>query len=87
MKNKHLRNLTPGHYGLLIVGSLLLSSLLTGCQDEVNAPAVPGVVTVTKGLLSPLGVDTDAGSRVWVAEAGTGKNDGRVSVIGSRRQD
>ncbi len=81
MKNKDLRTQTTRHYALLVAGGLLLGGLLTSCQDEVNAPTGPGVVTLARGLISPLGLDTDASGRVWVAESGTGKNDGRVSII------
>lgn len=70
-------------FALLSAGGLLLGGLLTSCQDEVNAPTGPGVVTLAKGLQSPLGLETDASGRVWVAEAGTGKNDGRVSIVGA----
>ena len=61
--------------------SLFAGGLLTGCQDHRIPSAPAGTTTLVTGLLSPLGLDTDAAGRVWVAEAGTGKNDGRISVI------
>lgn len=50
------------------------------------APAAPAQTwneaeVVAEGLVVPLGVEVDAGGRVWVAEAGSGNDDGRVSVL------
>jgi hypothetical protein len=69
---------------LRITAFLLLSGLLTGCQDHLPPLSpTPGVVTVVRGLQSPSGLDIDPSGRVWVAEAGTGNNNGRVSFIGA----
>ena len=73
---------------VLSMGTLLLVGLLTGCQDHLpppppSAPSVPGTVTLVRGLQSPSGVDIDPSGRVWIAEAGTGNNNGRVSFIGT----
>lgn len=62
-------------------GSLLLGVLLTSCQDHLSPSPVPSIQTLATGLLAPLGVEADAAGRVWVAEAGTAKNDGRVSIL------
>jgi hypothetical protein len=59
---------------------LLFGSLLTGCADHLS-PSPVGVITLANGLLAPLGMDVDAAGRVFVAEAGTGKNDSRISII------
>lgn len=67
---------------VFVSGTLLLGGLLTGCQDH-GMPPKTGVVTLATGLLAPIGMETDAAGRVWVAEAGTAKNDGRVSIIGA----
>lgn len=66
---------------LFLSGSLLLGNLLTGCADHLSPSSAPGVQTLATGLLAPLGVETDAAGRVWVAEAGTAKNDSRVSIL------
>ena len=71
---------------LLSMSTLLLVGLLMGCQDHIPplppaAPSVPGTVTLVRGLQSPSGIDIDPNGRVWVAETGTGKNDGRVLLI------
>ena len=66
---------------LFFSGSLLLGSLLTSCADHLSPSPAPGVQTLATGLLAPLGVEADAAGRVWVAEAGTAKNDGRVSIL------
>lgn len=63
----------------LVLGSLLLGNLLTGCADHLSP--VPSTITLATGLKGPIGVDADAAGRIWVTEAGTGKNDGRVSII------
>lgn len=59
-------------------------AIFTSCQKE-KAPSVLkemlSVTTVADKLLSPIGLETDATGRVWVAESGTGKCDGRVSII------
>lgn len=65
----------------LVSGSLLLGSLLAGCADHLSPSPAPSVQTLATGLLAPLGVEADAAGRVWVAEAGTAKNDGRVSIL------
>ncbi|MDX1531501.1 MAG: ScyD/ScyE family protein [Rhodothermales bacterium] len=39
------------------------------------------VEVVATDLANPIGVAVDAEGRVWVAETGTGNNDGRVSVV------
>lgn len=64
---------------------LLIGLLFTGCYDHaLIAPPTPNtfkVTTMSTGLLNPLGVDTDPSGRIWVTEAGMGKNDGQVSMI------
>lgn len=59
----------------------LLGSLPMGCQDHLSPSTVPSVIPLVSGLLAPLGVETDAAGRVWIVEVGTGKNDGRVSLL------
>ena len=69
-------------FPLFVLGSLLLGVLLTSCQDHLSPSPTPSTITLATGLLAPIGVDADATGRVWVTEAGTGKNnDGRVSII------
>ncbi len=62
--------------------SLSLGLLMTSCEDH-RIPAVETikVETYATGLVGPIGLETEANGRVWVAEAGSGKNDGKVSVI------
>ena len=68
-------------FTVTFVALTLLSGLLTSCLDHRDGPVIPGVATVATGFLSPIGVDVDASGRAWVTEAGTGNNDGRVSVV------
>lgn len=70
-----------GRFLSFLSGGLLLGVLLTGCQDHLSPSPVPSTITLATGLLAPLGVEADAAGRVWVAEAGTAKNDGRVSLL------
>lgn len=72
---------TKNRFLLLLSGSLLLGGLLSGCADHLSPNPAPSVNTLATGLLAPLGVEADAAGRVWVAEAGTAKNDGRVSIL------
>jgi hypothetical protein len=39
------------------------------------------ITTIAKGFAIPIGVEADQYGRIWVAEMGTGKNDGKVSVV------
>ncbi len=71
-----------------ILGKLLIFCIglliFTGCIKEKETSALKqmhSVTTAADGLLSPIGLETDASGRVWVAESGTGKCDGRVSII------
>ncbi|GAB3175287.1 ScyD/ScyE family protein [Telluribacter humicola] len=68
--------------------SCLLAGLLTtGCEDHrIQEPQNVQVSTFATGLIGPIGIETDEQGRVWVAEAGTGQNDGRVSMITSDGQ-
>lgn len=55
---------------------------MSGCEDHrIQDPQRVQVSTFATGLMGPIGLETDANGRVWVAEAGTGQNDGRVSMI------
>jgi hypothetical protein len=53
--------------------------------DEFK-PHEPKVVDYASGLSAPFGLEVDDKGQVWVAEAGTGNNDGRISVITSRNK-
>lgn len=69
---------------LSTLSSWLLICLFMGCQDHrIPAPPNPTFTTTTlaTGLLTPISVETDASGRVFVAEQGTGQNDGMVSEI------
>lgn len=60
--------------------------VLAGCHrlydllDEVK-PIEPTVREYATGFNTPLGLELDSRNRIWVTEAGTGNNDGRVSLI------
>jgi hypothetical protein len=70
--------------------------ILAGCQKEIvseknqTLPDDPGQLkkslawqgsTYATGLVSPIGMAIDPQGKLWVSEAGTGNNDGRVSVV------
>ncbi|MVM40869.1 ScyD/ScyE family protein [Spirosoma sp. HMF3257] len=69
-------------YKLPLLSCLLSGLLITSCQDHrIPLPETVKVTTLATGLASPIGVDTDASGRIFVTEAGTGNNDGKVSMI------
>ncbi len=53
---------------------------LSGCFPPDVEDSVT-VTTIATGLKAPIGLEIDTKGRVWVAEAGTGNNDGQVSAI------
>ncbi|WP_373331072.1 ScyD/ScyE family protein [Salmonirosea aquatica] len=65
-----------------LLGSLVAAFLLTGCEDH-RIPAVQTiqVTPFASGLAGPIGLEKDAGGHIWVAEAGSGQNDGRISML------
>ena len=76
---KQLLNTKTFYACALCVSALLFS---TGCSKKNDV--VPPKLTVTtfaSGLTSPNGIATDNAGNVWVADQGTGKNDGKVWVI------
>ncbi len=72
------------NFKLLVFAGVLMGSMLVSCEDHrIPEPQKINVSTFVTGLAAPIGLETDAAGRVWVAEAGTGQNDGRVSMITS----
>ena len=64
---------------LYLIAALLL---VAGCKKSDNFPApVLKIVTFTTGLAGPIGLEIDKYGNVWVAQSGSGKNDGKVSII------
>jgi hypothetical protein len=47
----------------------------------VRTPALAQVSVYATGLVSPIGVDVDARGWVWVADQGSGNNDGQISIV------
>ncbi|QIP11381.1 ScyD/ScyE family protein [Spirosoma aureum] len=63
---------------------ILALFLVMSCQDHIiPAPPAPALTprTLATNLVAPISVETDASGRVFVAEQGTGHNDGSVSEI------
>ncbi len=71
---------TTQRFTALTLALLLSGSLFMRCSDHLS-PSPVGSVALAGGLLAPLGVDVDGSGRVFVVEAGTGNNDGRLSII------
>ncbi|MEP7377694.1 MAG: ScyD/ScyE family protein [Chitinophagaceae bacterium] len=65
---------------LTIVPAIILACLLTNCTKP-HDPPVLSITPVASGFVAPIGLATDKYGRVWVAEMGSGKGDGRISVI------
>lgn len=66
--------------GLEGASLLLLILFFTSCQ-KVGVKPTPTVTTVVSGLNTPMGIETDPRGDIWVAETGTGNNDGKVMVV------
>src|SRR5688572_16444659 len=64
---------------LLLFGILLIAGSCHKIKDYLE-PQVK-ITTIAKGFAIPIGVETDQYGRIWVAEMGTGQNDGKVSVV------
>ena len=72
------------NHKLTLFSALMAVLLITSCQDHrLPAPSAPTflVAPLTTGLAAPISVETDASGRIFVAEQGTGNNDGIVSEI------
>jgi hypothetical protein len=65
---------------LAIIPVVVLVFLFTGCTKP-HDPPVLSITPVASGFVAPIGLAIDKYGRVWVAEMGAGKNDGKVSVI------
>ena len=68
----------------MLYSGLAALLFLTSCQDHrIPTPPDPTFTAapLTTGLIAPISVETDASGRVFVAEQGTGNNDGSVSEI------
>lgn len=65
-----------------LLSCLVAGFLLTSCEDH-RIPAVETiqVIPFATGLIGPIGLEKDAGGHIWVAEAGSGNNDGQVSML------
>lgn len=67
---------------LLVIACLMMECMLASCEDHrIPEPQKINVSTFATGLAAPIGIETDAAGRVWVAEGGTGKNDGKITMI------
>jgi hypothetical protein len=65
----------------LFFASVLL--LAPGCSKKTEEVPVPKltVSTLASGFISPNGIATDDAGNVWIADQGTGANDGKIWVI------
>ena len=65
------------------------TTLMYGC-DWIYPPhdgdddQPPVVRTLATGLHSPLGLEIDDRGRLWIAEAGTGQDDSRISIVNAQ---
>jgi len=76
--------MTTKLFSLLCLFSLLI--ITVGCKDDEDAgslfdPLQLHATDFAAGLKSPIGMAVDNKGQLWVTEAGTGNNDGSVSLI------
>ncbi|GAB3526361.1 hypothetical protein GCM10027443_01400 [Pontibacter brevis] len=75
-----MRKLTPLFFAIPLVFLFSSCEHIQDYLDEVD-PNKPGAREFATGLATPVGLELDRYNRLWVTEAGTGMNDGHVSVI------
>ncbi|MEO6915326.1 MAG: ScyD/ScyE family protein [Chitinophagaceae bacterium] len=80
---KRFFNGNAGNRYAVSLTSLVFSFLLilASCKKADPPEPVLRITTLASGLLAPIGVEVDKKGRVWVAEGGTTKNDGKVTMI------
>lgn len=83
-----MKHLTPRPF-LLSKGFFILMMIFTvlsfsGCNKirDYLEPELK-IETIATGFVNPIGVETDSWGRVWIAQGGTGKHDGKISVVNS----
>jgi hypothetical protein len=54
--------------------------MLGGCRKYPHQPKLK-IETIATGFKEPIGMELDDEGNLWVAESGTGNNDGKLSVI------
>lgn len=65
----------------LFFAPVVLMILFTaGCSKIPDLPSAK-VTTIATGLQAPMGIETDWKGNIWIAEAGTASNDGKVVVV------
>ncbi|QDA58929.1 ScyD/ScyE family protein [Hymenobacter jejuensis] len=70
------------HKHLLVSAFLLLTLLVTSCQNDDLGSLFPNQKTIiTDDLTLPIGLSVDGKGRIWVSETGTGNNDAQISVV------
>lgn len=72
-------------HSLFIMLSISCLLIATSCNKPHDPPEL-SITTVASGFKAPIGLTTDKYGRVWVAEMGSGKGDGKVSVISYGRK-
>ncbi|MEO8962290.1 MAG: ScyD/ScyE family protein, partial [Ginsengibacter sp.] len=70
--------LKSGIFQLLCI-ALLFS--FVGCHKGDVYPPKATVTTVATGLQGPMGMEIDGKGNIWVAETGSGSNDGKILIV------
>lgn len=65
---------------------LFLLILIVGMSLDTLSFAQPDPEVFASGLISPTGIEIDNRGWIWVAEQGTGNDDGRVSVVTAKNE-
>ena len=80
MKNV-LRNIARIKFPWLHVTCIALLFFYAGCKKIPDHLPTLHITTIASGLVSPMGLETDANGNIWVCETGTAANDGKVVII------
>ena len=67
--------------GIFLLACIALLFCFTGCHKGNFYPPKATITTVATGLQGPMGMEIDRAGNIWLAETGTGNNDGKVLII------
>jgi len=78
---KSPRNLRRPKPTLIYLTCIAFLFFYSSCKKIPDYVPTLHITTVASGLVSPMGLETDANGNIWICETGTGYNDGKVVVV------